>query len=133
MNRQNGLLGDINAFIYRDSRGFMWVSSVQGLNRFDGKNIQTYVYDTSKLHSLWGNNIQSPFFEDKKGDIWFCTGEAINVYRRHLDGFEHYHVHDNKGNPLLFFISTRPAFPSSSTSTSNSTTPSSFKRRDIAG
>ena len=78
----------------------MWVSSVQGLNRFDGKNIQTYVYDTSKLHSLWGNNIQSPFFEDKKGDIWFCTEEAINVYRRQRDDFDHYHVQDTKGNLL---------------------------------
>lgn len=100
LNRQNGLLGDINAFVFRDSRGFMWLSSVQGLNRFDGKNVKTYVYDTVKPYSLRGNNIQSSFFEDKKGDIWFCTAEAINVYRRQRDDFDHYYVHDNKGNVL---------------------------------
>ncbi len=94
LNRQNGLLGDINAFIYRDSRGFMWLSSVQGLNRFDGKNTKTYVHDASKPHSLIGNNIQSPFFEDRNGDIWFCTEEAINVYRRQRDDFDHFYVHD---------------------------------------
>jgi ligand-binding sensor domain-containing protein/signal transduction histidine kinase len=94
LNRQNGLLGDVNAFMFRDSRGFMWISSVQGLNRFDGTHIKKYVYDTTKVHSLWGNNIQSPFFEDRNGDIWFCTEEAINVYRRQLDGFEHFYVHD---------------------------------------
>jgi ligand-binding sensor domain-containing protein/two-component sensor histidine kinase len=100
LNRQNGLLGDLNAFIFRDSRGFMWLSSVQGLNRFDGKNIQTFVYDTSKPNTLWGNNIQSPFFEDKKGDVWFCTEEAINVYRRQRNEFDHFYVHNAKGQIL---------------------------------
>lgn len=100
LNRQNGLLGDVNAFMFRDSRGFMWISSVQGLNRFDGKSIKTYVYDTSKPHSLRGNNIQSAFFEDKKGDIWFCTEESINVYRRQRDNFDYYHLHDAKGHIL---------------------------------
>jgi ligand-binding sensor domain-containing protein/signal transduction histidine kinase len=100
LNRQNGLLGDVNAFMFRDSRGFMWVSSLQGLNRFDGKNTKTYVYEASNPHSMRGNNIQSPFFEDKKGDIWFCTEEAINVYRRQLDNFDHFQVQDAKGNLL---------------------------------
>ena len=67
LNRQNGLLGDINAFMFKDSRGFMWVSSVQGLNRFDGRQVKNYTYDTTKPRSIWGNNIQSLFFEDKKG------------------------------------------------------------------
>ena len=85
LNRQSGLLGDVNAFMFRDSRGFMWLSSVQGLNRFDGRHVKTYTYDTTKPRSIWGNNIQSSFFEDKKGDIWFSTEEAINVYRRQYE------------------------------------------------
>jgi ligand-binding sensor domain-containing protein len=100
LNRQNGLLGDVNAFMFRDSRGFMWISSIQGLNRFDGKRIKTYIYDERKPNSLRDNNIQSQFFEDKKGDIWFCTEEAINVYRRESDNIEHFYVYDSKGNVL---------------------------------
>ena len=100
LNHQNGLLGDINAFMFRDSRGFMWISSLQGLNRFDSRHVKTYNYDTTKPRSLWGNNIQSPFFEDKKGDIWFCTDEAINVYRRQRDDFDHFYVHDAKGKVI---------------------------------
>jgi ligand-binding sensor domain-containing protein/signal transduction histidine kinase len=97
LNSKNGLLGDVNAFMFKDSRGFMWFSSVQGLNRFDGTHVKTYNYDPSKTHSLRGNNIQSNFFEDKKGDIWFCTEDAINVYRRQQDNFEYFQVHDAKG------------------------------------
>ncbi len=100
LNRQNGLLGDVNAFTYQDSRGFMWVSSVQGLNRFDGRSVKTYAYDPADSRSLRGNNIQSSFFEDKNGDIWFCTVEGINVYRRKSDDFDHFYVHDDKGNAL---------------------------------
>ena len=100
LNRQSGLLGDVNAFMFRDSRGFMWVSSVQGLNRFDGRQVKNYTYDTTKPRSIWGNNIQSSFFEDKKGDIWFSTEEAINVYRRQYDNFEHFQVHNAKGQVI---------------------------------
>jgi ligand-binding sensor domain-containing protein len=100
LNRQSGLSGDVNAFVFTDSRGFTWISSIQGLNRFDGTHVRTYVYDTSKSNSLWGNNIQSSFFEDKVGDIWFCTEEAINVYRRKTDDFDHFYVHNAKGQAL---------------------------------
>ncbi len=100
LSRQNGLSDDVNAFLFKDSRGLMWIGSVKGLNRFDGTNVKTYVYDTTKPRSLRGNNIQSKFFEDKKGDIWFSTGEAINVYRRLTDDFDYYYLHDAKGNEL---------------------------------
>jgi ligand-binding sensor domain-containing protein/signal transduction histidine kinase len=100
LSRENGLLGDINAFVFKDSRGFMWISSIQGLNRFDGSSVKTYVYDTTKPRSLRGNNIQSKFFEDKKGDIWFCTEDAINVYRRLTDDFDFFYLHDARGNLL---------------------------------
>jgi ligand-binding sensor domain-containing protein len=100
LNRQTGLLGDLNLFIFRDSKKFIWISSKQGLNRFDGKKVKTYEYDSKKNNSLRGSNIQSLFFEDKNGDIWFTTSEAINVYRRYRDNFDHFYLKDAKGNLL---------------------------------
>jgi ligand-binding sensor domain-containing protein/two-component sensor histidine kinase len=100
LSRENGLSGDLNAFMFRDSRGFMWISSKQGLNCFDGKSVRTYVYDVKNNKSLRGNNIQSAFFEDKKGDIWFVTSEAINVYRRERDDFDHFYVKDADGKDI---------------------------------
>ena len=95
-----GLLGNLNAFMFKDSRGFMWISSMQGLNRYDGQRVRTYKHDLSNPHALLNSNIQSEFFEDKNSDIWFSTGEAIHVYRRQFDHFDHYQIKDNN-NQLI--------------------------------
>lgn len=83
-----GLITDYNTFFLTDSRGFVWISSTNGLNRFDGQRIKIYKHIASDSMSLADNNIQSPFFEDKNGNIWFCTYEAIHCYNRSEDKFE---------------------------------------------
>ncbi|HEY8937934.1 MAG TPA: two-component regulator propeller domain-containing protein, partial [Cyclobacteriaceae bacterium] len=36
LNVDNGLSQGVNNCIYKDSRGYVWISSFDGLNRFDG-------------------------------------------------------------------------------------------------
>jgi ligand-binding sensor domain-containing protein len=92
LTQQNGLLDETNSFVFRDSRGFVWISSMTGLNRYDGNHIKTYksTNQATSVREMFGSPIQSSFFEDKNGDIWFCTYQAINVYRRKKDQFEHF-------------------------------------------
>jgi ligand-binding sensor domain-containing protein len=92
LTRKNGLSNEINAFLYKDSRGFVWISSVEGLNRFDGRQIKVYRANPADPCAMKGNNIQSNFFEDGEGNIWFTTEKAINCYRRKYDRFDHYYV-----------------------------------------
>lgn len=91
----NGLSQSINAFVSRDSRGFAWISSTDGLNRFDGAGVRVYRSDLTDPRALYGANIQSRCFEDSKGDLWFCTYEAIHRYRRATDDFEHFFIVQN--------------------------------------
>ncbi len=93
---ENGLSEASNYYIFKDSRNFVWMSSISGLNRFDGRQIRVYQPESADTTSLFGQNIQSPFFEDKNGDIWFSTYEGINKYVRKTDKFEHFTVMDNK-------------------------------------
>lgn len=93
----DGLLGNVNAFLFKDSRGFLWVSSMQGLNRYDGQRVRTYTHDANNPNALLNSNIQSEFFEDKNGDIWFCTVEAIHVYRYKQDHFDRFQIKDKQG------------------------------------
>lgn len=76
-----------NYYIYKDSDGFVWISSINGLNRFDGREVKKYLPDPNILNSLTDGNIQSRFFEDSEGGVWFNTVEAIHQYDRMLDGF----------------------------------------------
>jgi ligand-binding sensor domain-containing protein len=96
-----GLSAPTNHFVYRDSKGFTWISSIEGLNRYDGRHIKVYKSSNIDSLSLIDDNIQSPFFEDNQGDIWFTTVNGINCYRRKRDNFERFTVKD-EGNVSNF-------------------------------
>ena len=63
----------------KDSRGFMWFGTVDGLNRFDGYNIKIYNTDRNKPNSLTNNTVRS-LVEDKFGRIWIGTDDGLNMY-----------------------------------------------------
>lgn len=89
---QEGLSEKSNDFIYKDNFGFVWISSINGLNRFDGRRVKQFKPDPDDASSIKGANIQSPFFEDINGDLWFTTSESINCYRRKRGNFDSYYI-----------------------------------------
>lgn len=89
------LITDYCTFFLTDSRGFVWISSTNGLNRFDGQRTKVYKNQPEDSTSLADNNIQSPLFEDKNGNIWFCTYEAIHCYKRKEGNFERIWIDKN--------------------------------------
>ncbi|MCB0706562.1 MAG: hypothetical protein KDC34_14710 [Saprospiraceae bacterium] len=76
-----------NSFLYKDSRGFVWIGSYFGLSRFDGLEVITYQAGTGE-GQLPEDAIQSSFFEDKQGDIWFTTLTFLVRYDRGHNNFE---------------------------------------------
>ncbi|HMQ89470.1 MAG TPA: hypothetical protein PKB07_17860, partial [Flavilitoribacter sp.] len=68
-----------NMYVKRDSRGFAWISSMNGIYRFDGLNIVPF---NSKNSNILGDIVTSTFFEDNIGNIWFTTYTALHCYNR---------------------------------------------------
>ncbi len=64
--------------IWRDSRGFMWFGTWNGLNRFDGYHFTTYKAD-NRANSLSNNFIYS-LCEDNYGKLWIGTKYGLNQY-----------------------------------------------------
>lgn len=95
---EHGLSQAVNSFVHKDSRGFVWISSLDGLNRYDGHRVRVYRPNPGKPNALRGNLMQSRFYETPEGDLWFCTWEAINCYRRKTDDFESLQLRDKSGN-----------------------------------
>ena len=127
LNIQKGLSQTTNYFIFKDTKGFVWISSQAGLNRFDGNSIRVYQPNPDNAqYALHNNNILSPFFEDKEGNIWFSTYDGIECYQRQYDRFLHdtyqdktrketikgyYAMHlDSKGNLWVIIESKRLYF-----------------------
>ena len=101
LDRDKGLSQGTCPFISRDSRGFVWVATTDGLNRFDGQNVKVYRSNPSKPHSMVGNIVTSACFEDQKsGDLWFTTYNAVHRYVRAYDHFDTFQLRDPSGHRL---------------------------------
>jgi len=63
----------------KDSRGFVWFGTVDGLNRYDGYNIEIFNTSKNDTNSLSNNTIRS-LAEDNAGRIWIGTDDGLNLY-----------------------------------------------------
>ena len=54
--------------IYQDSRGFIWVSTENGLSRFDGMDFTTFHFDRNNSNSI-ASDLVTTVFEDSFGTI----------------------------------------------------------------
>ena len=88
--------GRYNYFIDEDSYGFTWISSNEGAIRFDG--LETTVYGPDR--GLLGKNIQSHFFEDRTGDLWFSTIKSLHRYERARDTLHAIELYLSNGERL---------------------------------
>ena len=66
--------------IIQDSYGFIWIGTYDGLNRYDGYNIENFSSLTNNSESLSGNRITC-LFEDSQKRLWIGTdGEGLNFF-----------------------------------------------------
>ncbi|OHX63870.1 hybrid sensor histidine kinase/response regulator transcription factor [Flammeovirga pacifica] len=64
--------------ILEDHKGFIWVGTFNGLNKFDGYDFETYRNSDDNL--LISNNKVSALFQDKHHNIWIGTEDGISIY-----------------------------------------------------
>ncbi|MCC5919555.1 MAG: hypothetical protein LAT68_02265 [Cyclobacteriaceae bacterium] len=53
----NGLTQNTSNDIYQDNRGFIWIATQDGLNRYDGENVKTFRHNRNDTSSLSYNSI----------------------------------------------------------------------------
>ncbi len=95
--------------IFQDSRGFMWIATRNGLNRYDGYRFITYRYESKDSTSL-SNNTVTDIAEDNSGNIWLATQGGLNMYQRSTNRFVRYLHDDSKPKSLADNILNRLLF-----------------------
>lgn len=80
-------LNSINRII-QDSRGFLWIGTEDGLDRYDGRGFINYSSDPDDPDSLLSSFIID-IAEDKEGLIWFVTTEGVDIYDHNSKTFGH--------------------------------------------
>ncbi|HLP96645.1 MAG TPA: two-component regulator propeller domain-containing protein [Saprospiraceae bacterium] len=75
--------------LIQDRRGYLWFSTKDGLNRYDGYHFQAYHNDPFQPFSLSDNEVQA-LLEDRSGRIWCGTvNNGINIFDPVLNRFYH--------------------------------------------
>jgi signal transduction histidine kinase/ligand-binding sensor domain-containing protein/DNA-binding response OmpR family regulator len=72
--------------VFQDSRGFVWIGTRDGLNKYDGYKITVYRNNISDPFSI-SNNVINDIVEDAHGDLWIATWNGVNVYDRENEIF----------------------------------------------
>ena len=78
---EKGLSQSVVNCVFQDSRGYVWVGTQNGLNRFDGYHFEIYSYNPSDSTSLSNSWIYS-IDEDKQGNLWVGTKGGLNQWIR---------------------------------------------------
>ncbi len=76
---QNGLSSNTITSILQDKKGFIWLGTRNGLNRFDGNHFRIFRNDPNDAQSLGSNSILS-ICEDGQERIWIGTYKGIYIY-----------------------------------------------------
>jgi len=82
--------------LFQDSKGYLWIGTQDGLNRFNGKNFDVFYNDPLNPKSI-SNKWIYDIAEDQYGNIWVATLFGLNKFNRNDETFEHF-FHDNN-NP----------------------------------
>lgn len=73
--------------VVQDPRGYLWVGTEDGLNRFDGNRFTIYRHDPDDPGSLGGSFIRQIYL-DAANTMWVVSGQGdLNRYERESDRF----------------------------------------------
>ncbi len=93
LNVENGLSHNYTSDIVQDQQGFIWISTQNGLQRYDGQKLKTFLHDPADTNSIGGNNIY--FLEiDQSGQLLIGIRDnyGIDRYDPITEKFIHHHL-----------------------------------------
>lgn len=73
--------------IFKDSRGYVWISTPYGLNRYDGYRVKTF-YSNQRDTTTMRDNYCDRVYEAHDGKLWMRQGMGYCVYDPETETYE---------------------------------------------
>lgn len=93
----------VKSFV-QDYKGFMWIGTSNGLNRYGGNRISYFMHDEALNSSISDNGIMA-LYESKDSSLWIATTHGLNYYNRKKNNFIQYYYKNSDKNSELNSIS----------------------------
>lgn len=107
----DGLSNDICHTVLKDSKGYVWIGTENGLNRYDGHKFQVFKNIPGDSACIAGNTVME-LHEDHSGNIWISGVGFLNKYNLQSHRFTHFEANDanptqHKGGYVEGFFTDR--------------------------
>ena len=105
LNIEQGISQTTIESIFQDSKGYVWLGTNDGLNKFNGYDFKVYNYEQDE-NSI-SNNFITDINEDKYGNIWIATIDGVNKLDTKTGKFTNYLKENNlisSGNATQILI-----------------------------
>jgi ligand-binding sensor domain-containing protein len=86
---KDGLSSNNVSYAIKDDKGFLWIASNNGLNRFDGNAFDHFFNNPADSTSIASNEIHNLFIDSKK-QLWVTTMAGLSLYHSHTQTFSNY-------------------------------------------
>jgi len=80
--------------ITQDRYGYLWVATLDGLNRYDGREFKIYKHSSNDPNSLYMDHV-SKLYMDSRLTLWVCHEGVIGRYNPQSDNFTNFPLPDN--------------------------------------
>jgi len=96
---EEGLSQSTGNCVVQDGKGFLWIGTETGLNRFDGYSFKFYLEDRENPRALSNNYIWC-LLVDMSGILWVGTDNGLSRFDAETDDFTVYRPDPNNENSL---------------------------------
>lgn len=101
LNQNNGLSSPRVYDIKQDDKGFIWIGTNNGVNRFNGNSIKTYRAGDDG-NTLWLNSVHELFITSDNR-LFAGTRNGLNEYDPDTDAFKRHYILPDKKNQLFIY------------------------------
>jgi len=95
----DGLSSNRIRCIHKDSKGYLWLGTDVGLDKYDSYQVRKY-RSSEKQSGTISSDILTCIYEDREKNLWFGTYNGLNLYDSSKDNFKAFKTNPDDKNSL---------------------------------